>query len=75
MVDTDTLGEECIKARDRGIIFDLGHGQGSWSWNVAEAAAHADFWPDSLSTDLHVASCNGPAYDIHHFKYKIHHFC
>ena len=36
------------------------HGQGSFCWTVAEAAAKAGFWPDSLSTDLHVASLGGP---------------
>ena len=51
-------------ARERGVYFCLGHGQGSFSWTVAEKAAAAGFFPDSLSTDLHIASLNGPAYDM-----------
>ena len=53
-----------MAAREKGVKFDLGHGQGSFVWNVAEAAARANFFPDSLSSDLHVASVNGPAYDM-----------
>ncbi len=64
LADTDTLSDVVKDARERGVLFDLGHGQGSFSWNCAEAAARAGFWPDSLSTDLHVGSINGPAYDM-----------
>ncbi|MCS7061576.1 MAG: hypothetical protein RMN25_10495, partial [Anaerolineae bacterium] len=43
-----------FKARERGIIFDLGHGAGSfWFRNAARAIANG-FMPDSISTDLHI---------------------
>jgi dihydroorotase len=38
LADTDTLSEVTKEARARGVLFDLGHGQGSFSWNCAEAA-------------------------------------
>jgi dihydroorotase len=47
-----------LEARRRGIIFDLGHGAGSfWFRNGARAIAQG-FWPDSISTDLHRHSMN-----------------
>jgi dihydroorotase len=43
-------------ARDRGVVFDVGHGAGSFDFDVAEAAGHMGFWPDTISTDLHSIS-------------------
>jgi dihydroorotase len=43
----------CVKdARLRGILFDVGHGMGSFSFDVAEAAINDGFAPDTISTDL-----------------------
>ena len=66
VVDSEPNGlvAAAVSARERGIQFCLGHGQGSFVWNVAEAAAREGFFADSLSTDLHVASINGPVYDM-----------
>ncbi len=44
------------EARKRGVIFDLGHGNGSFFWTVAKAAIAEGFLPDTLSTDLHLRS-------------------
>ncbi|MGH9470648.1 MAG: amidohydrolase family protein [Terriglobia bacterium] len=44
---------EVAAARDRGIIFDVGHGCGSFSWESASRAFEDGFLPDTLSTDLH----------------------
>jgi dihydroorotase len=52
------------KARGVGVLFDVGHGQGSFSWTVAERCAQDNFWPDMISTDLHSGSAEGPAYDL-----------
>jgi dihydroorotase len=52
------------RAREQGVLFDVGHGQGSFNWTVAEFAAAAGFWPDTISTDLHSGSMEGPAYDL-----------
>ena len=44
------------QARDRGVIFDVGHGAGSFDFDAAELAGKAGFWPDTISTDLHSIS-------------------
>jgi dihydroorotase len=51
-------------ARARGVLFDVGHGAGSFSWTVAEVLAKEKFWPDTISTDLHAESCGSPCYDL-----------
>ena len=48
------------RARDAGILFDIGHGAGSFSFQSAEALTAHGFWPDTISTDLHQASLPGP---------------
>jgi dihydroorotase len=47
-------------ARERGVIFDVGHGCGSFSWVTAERAFEYHFWPDTISTDLHRYSVDRP---------------
>ncbi len=44
------------EARKRGVLFDLGHGGGSFMWPVARAAMSGGFPPDVISTDLHPGS-------------------
>jgi dihydroorotase len=53
-----------FEARDRGIIFDLGHGAGSFWFRQAIPAMHNGFSPDSISTDLHIGNINGPVVDM-----------
>jgi dihydroorotase len=48
--------EYARQARVRGVLFDLGHGGGSFLWPVADAAARDGFFPDTISTDLHESS-------------------
>jgi len=47
-----------MKAIDRGIIMDVGHGGGSFRWNVAVAALEQGMRPQTISTDLHAGSMN-----------------
>ena len=47
-----------IEGRKRGVIFDVGHGGGSFAWRVAVPMMQAGFAPDSISTDLHITSMN-----------------
>ncbi|MEO8130055.1 MAG: amidohydrolase family protein, partial [Bryobacteraceae bacterium] len=47
-----------IEGRKRGVIFDVGHGGGSFAWRVAVPMLKAGFRPDSISTDLHASSMN-----------------
>jgi dihydroorotase len=49
-----------IAARARGVLFDVGHGAGSFSFDVMERLGAAGFWPDSISTDLHQGSAASP---------------
>lgn len=53
-----------IEGRKRGVIFDVGHGGGSFLFRVAVPLTRAGFFPDSLSTDLHIGSMNGGMKDI-----------
>jgi len=52
------------RAWDSGVVMDIGHGRGSFSYETAEALAGAGLWPDVISTDLHVFSINGPMFDL-----------
>ncbi|MEA2526336.1 MAG: dihydroorotase [Thermomicrobiales bacterium] len=51
-------------ARDRGVIFDVGHGQGSFDWDVCERALAQDFPPTTISSDLHKYNVGGPVFDL-----------
>jgi dihydroorotase len=52
------------EGRKRGVIFDVGHGGGSFLWRVAVPAIEAGFLPDSISTDLHIGSMNAGMKDM-----------
>jgi dihydroorotase len=52
------------EGRKRGVIFDVGHGGGSFIWRVAVPAIKEGFVPDSISTDLHIGSMNGGMKDM-----------
>ena len=53
-----------FEARKRGVIFDVGHGGGSFQWRQAAPAVRQGFVPDSISTDLHVSSMNAGMKDM-----------
>src|SRR5258705_6333118 len=50
--------------RKRGVIFDVGHGGGSFAWRIAVPAIKQGFLPDSISTDLHIGSMNSGMKDM-----------
>jgi dihydroorotase len=50
--------------RKHGVIFDVGHGGGSFAWRVAVPAIKEGFLPDSISTDLHITSMNAGMKDM-----------
>jgi len=58
------VSEFMYGARERGVIFDLGHGAGSFWFRNAVPAIQQGFVPDSISTDLHTGSINGPVFDM-----------
>ena len=53
-----------FKAHERGIIFDLGHGAGSFWFRNAVPAMQNGFGPDSISTDLHIRNVHGVVVDM-----------
>lgn len=53
-----------FEARKRGIIFDVGHGGGSFSFRQAVPAVKQGFMADSISSDLHVSSMNAGMKDL-----------
>jgi len=57
------IREEVLEARRRGVVFDIGHGSGSFGFRTAEAMLEAGFLPDVISSDVHTLSINGPAFD------------
>jgi dihydroorotase len=59
-----TIRRAVREARERGVIFDVGHGAGSFNWHVCETALAQEFPPDTISTDLHTGNINGPVYDM-----------
>ena len=52
------------EGRKRGVIFDVGHGGGSFAWRIAVPAVKEGFLPDSISTDLHIGSMNAGMKDM-----------
>ncbi len=55
--------DDARAARERGVIFDIGHGGGSFGYETAVAMMRQGFSPDVISSDVHVLSENGPAFD------------
>jgi dihydroorotase len=55
---------EARDARERGVVMDVGHGGGSFRWEVAEAALEQGYLPDVISTDLHTYNRYGPVYNM-----------
>ena len=53
---TNKIQPFMYEARKRGVLFDLGHGGGSFLWPVADRAMRQGFAPDIISTDIHASS-------------------
>ncbi len=62
-LDTKKLYPHVIEARKRGIIFDVGHGGGSFTFSQAIPATQQGFFPETISTDLHTGSMNSAMKD------------
>lgn len=56
--------EEAVNARNRGVLFDVGHGVASFSFRVFEKALKEQFDCDMISTDLHIENYEGPVYNL-----------
>jgi dihydroorotase len=60
-------------ARRRGVLFDVGHGCGSFTWQTAGQAIAEGFAPDTISTDLHRYSISHPVIDLPTTMAKLRH--
>ena len=60
----DPTGPAARAAYDRGVLFDVGHGSGAFSFDVAETQLAAGLRPYTISTDLHARSLYGPVFDL-----------
>jgi dihydroorotase len=59
-----------FEGRKRGVIFDVGHGAGSFTWRVAIPIVAESFLPDSISTDLHSGAPSAGMKDMLHVMSK-----
>lgn len=56
--------KEVVDAKKRGILFDVGHGTSSFSFEVARKAIESGFKPDLIGTDIYSWNYNGPVYSL-----------
>jgi dihydroorotase len=64
LLPTGQMNPGLSEGRKRGVVFDVGHGGGSFAWRVAVPAIKEGFVPDSISTDLHISSMNAGMKDM-----------
>jgi dihydroorotase len=58
-----TVKRAVLEARERGVLFDIGHGKGSFAFKTARAMLANGFYPDTISSDVHTLCIDGPAFD------------
>jgi dihydroorotase len=68
--ETGKVFPEVLAAKEKGVIFDVGHGTGSFSFEIAKRALEQGFLPSTISTDLHTASLKGEAKSMPHTMSK-----
>ncbi|MCY4528098.1 MAG: amidohydrolase/deacetylase family metallohydrolase [Chloroflexi bacterium] len=56
--------EEAWTAKERGGVFDVGHGKASFSFETMEHAMAQGFFPDTISSDLHIGNVDRTVYDL-----------
>ncbi len=59
-----TVKQGVLRARERGVLFDVGHGMGSFAFKTARAMLANGFLPDTISSDVHQMCIDGPAFDL-----------
>jgi len=64
LTDDGSIYPEFHEAVKRGVLLDVGHGKGGFSWKIAELALKEGLKPHCISTDLWVGNINGPVYDM-----------
>ena len=58
-----TVKRIVLEARERGVLFDIGHGKGSFAFKTARAMLANGFYPDTISSDIHRLCIDGPVFD------------
>ena len=58
-----TVKRAVLEARERGVLFDIGHGKGSFAFKTARNMLANGFEPDTISSDVHTLCIDGPAFD------------
>jgi dihydroorotase len=58
-----TVKRVVLEARELGVLFDIGHGKGSFAFKTARAMLANGFLPDTISSDIHALCIDGPAFD------------
>lgn len=62
--DESEMLDTVRRAREGGLVFDVGHGSGSFVFSIAESLVEAGYAPDVISTDIHQLSIGGPMFDL-----------
>ena len=62
--DSGKVFEGIQAAAERGVMFDVGHGYGSFNWEVVQNSLDCGLEPTTISTDIHAKNINGPVYDM-----------
>jgi dihydroorotase len=66
------IRQEMWEARERGVVFDIGHGMGGFGFASTRPMLEAGFFPDVISSDVHILCEHGPAFDLLHTMSKLH---
>lgn len=62
--DTGVPDPAILALREKGLVLDIGHGTGSFSFETAEAMLAAGVLPDVISSDIHQMAIQGPMFDL-----------
>jgi dihydroorotase len=57
------IKDAALRARERGVKFDIGHGKASFAFRTARGMLANGFYPDTISSDVYALCINGPAFD------------
>ncbi|MBP1920713.1 amidohydrolase/deacetylase family metallohydrolase [Youngiibacter multivorans] len=71
IISDGLIRESVLKARERGVLFDVGHGTSSYSHSVARNSKALGFYPDTAGTDIYRKNVGGPVYSLAHTMSKL----
>lgn len=64
LLENGSIKPQTQEARDRGVVFDVGHGKDSFNFNTGLVARKLGFYPNTISTDLHCRSFHKPVHSL-----------